>query len=287
MGGRTVRIAAGMAAAGCLLGGCGQAGRPAAATGAPRPAKVAAAPRASAAASPTASPTATPPPAASPSLITVPAVTGRPYEPAQAAVGEAGLDSDYRLQHSAAVTAGLVISQAPAAGAHVPASTVVILVVSTGPANIAGAQPCQARHLRLQPGPGVSEATEQLTSDWSATNVGPACVLDGYPAVTALDRAGRVLGFTYTHSGDQMTTAAKPVPVYLPTGSTAWIRLNQNTCNAPIAGTTRTLQFSLPAGGGTMDVPPQRGMDYCPNDESTTIAVSPFEPVQMVLYSGL
>ena len=168
-----------------------------------------------------------------------------------------------------------------------PRNTTVTLVVSAGPANIPGAGPCQAAHLKVQPGPDVSEATGQHTGDWSLTNLGTPCVLDGYPTVSALDSDGRVLGFSYTHSGDQMTTGAKPQPVYLPSGSAAWIRMNKYRCD--IAGTdgTMTIQASLPAGGGTLDIPASNipgSWDYCAETASLTIAVSPFEPVEMLLY---
>ena len=82
------------------------------------------------------------------------------------------------------------------------------------------------------------------------TNLAAPCYLDGYPAVSALDQDRRVLGYSYTHSGDQMTTGAAPQPVYLPEGSAAWIRMNKYRCDIAVGDTTTTFQVSLPAGLG-------------------------------------
>ena len=144
------------------------------------------------------------------------------------------------------------------------------------------AQPCQAAHLSVRPGAAVSEATGQHTRDWSFTNIAAPCVLDGYPAVSAFDTDRRVLGYRYSHAGDQMTTGAMPQPVYLPSGSAAWIRMNKYRCDIALGDTTTTLQVSLPSGGGAVDLP--ASLDYCAETPSLTIAVSPFEPVEMLLY---
>ena len=224
-------------------------------------------------------------PSASTVLMTVPDVVGQVYaDSAQVAVATANLLTGYRLEHSSTVVAGSVIQQTPAGGSRVPANTPVTLVVSTGPANIPGAQPCQTAHLNVQPGPPVSEATGQHTRDWSFTNLGAPCVLDGYPAITALDADRHVLGYRYTHAGDQMTTGAMPQPVYLPKGSAAWIRMNSYRCDVAAADSSTTVRVSLPSGGGAVDMPAV--LDYCAEAPSLTIAVSPFEPVEMLLYSS-
>ena len=224
-------------------------------------------------------------PGASTTFITVPDVVGQVnFETAQMAVARANLLTAYRLEHSSIVVAGSVMGETPAEGSRVPAGTTVTLVVSIGPANILGAQPCQAAHLSVQPGPPVSEATGQHTRDWSFTNLAAPCVLDGYPAVSALDQDRRVLGYAYTHSGDQMTTGATPQPVYLPEGSAAWIRMNKYRCDIAVGDTTTTFQLSMPSGGGTLDIP--GSLDYCADAPSLTIAVSPFEPVEMLLGTG-
>ena len=162
-----------------------------------------------------------------------------------------------------------------------PADTTIIAVVSIGPSNIPGAHPCQAADLKAQPGPRVSEATGQHTRDWLLTNTADPCVLDGYPAVSALDDKGRALGYSYSHSGDQMTTSAPPQPVYLPHGGAAWIRVNKYRCDIASQDTATTLRVTLPSGGGILDLPV--ALEYCTETPSLTIAVSPFEPVIALL----
>ncbi|MBO0835174.1 MAG: PASTA domain-containing protein [Actinobacteria bacterium] len=231
--------------------------------------------------------TATPTPAttsAATNLVTIPNLVGQVYETAQMRVAMANLPTGYRLEHSATVVAGSVISQTPAAGARVTSQTTVTIVVSIGPSSIAGAQPCQAAHLKVRRGPPVSEMTQQRTADWSFTNLAAPCLLDGYPAVAALDKAGQVLGFRYTHSGDQMTTGAMPMPVYLPAGSTSWIRMNRSGCVTGVQDTATTLRLTLPAGGGTLDVP--AAIDFCADTFGRIFAVSPFEPVRLLLNSS-
>lgn len=225
------------------------------------------------------------PPAPGPTtIVAVPDVVGQTYFPtASIAIASANLVSKYQLEHSATVSAGTVIVQSPAAGSTVSSDTTVSLGVSIGPADIPGAQPCRAANLKVVPGEPVSEDTGQRTTDWSLTNLANSCVLEGYPTVTALDSQGRVLGFSYSHSGDQMTTAAAPQPVYLPKGSSAWIRLNKYRCDIQTQDTAASLRLNLPSGGGTLSL--SAAFSYCSEAPSLTIAVSPFEPVEMLLSS--
>ena len=229
-------------------------------------------------------PTSLPSPGTTTTVI-VPDLVGQIYFPtAEMALASANLIGQYQLEHSGTVTAGSVVTQTPAAGSSVPSDTTVTVVVSTGPTDIPGARPCQAADLKVQPGEPVSEATGQHTIDWSLTNIGNSCVLDGYPTFSALDQQKRVLNFSYSHSGDQMTTAATPQPVYLPKGSSAWIRLNKYRCDIGIQDTTALFRLTLPTGSGTLDLSGlSRTFDYCAEPPSLTIAVSPFEPVEMLL----
>lgn len=234
---------------------------------------------------PTTSTSAPLPPTGGGATVVVPDVVGQTYAPtAQMALAGASLLSRYTLEHSETVLAGTVISETPAPGSNVASGATVTVVVSIGPAQIAGAPPCRSADLKVQPGGPVSEATGQNTDDWSLTNVGGPCVLQGYPVVSALDSQGRVLGFSYSHSGDQMTTGAAPQPVYLPTGSSAWVRLNKYRCDVSVQAATASLRFTLPSGGGVLDIVGlSRGLDYCSEAQSLKITVSPFEAVQMLL----
>lgn len=220
-------------------------------------------------------------PGATTTVVAVPDVVGQVFQTAEGTLASANLVSQYRLEHTATVTAGSVIAQSPAPGSVVPSETTVTTVVSIGPSSIPGAKPCLAADLTGQPGPPVSEATGQHTRDFSLLNIGRPCLLNGYPAVEALDNQGRVLGYSYSHSGDQMTTGEAPQPVYLPHGSAAWIRLNKYRCDIGIDDTASMLKLTLPSSGGTLDLP--FSLDYCSQSPSLTIAVSPFEPVEMLV----
>ena len=129
----------------------------------------------------------------------------------------------------------------------------------------------------------MSEATGRRTLDWSLTNVGRPCVLDGYPEITALDGQGRVVGFTYSRSGDAMTTSAAPHAVYLPTASSAWIRLDKYRCDVAAAAATSSLRLNLPSTGGALELA-GLSFDVCAQAPSLTVVVSPFEPVEMLLH---
>lgn len=213
--------------------------------------------------------------------VTVPNLVGRSYWT------EIDLNVVDRYQYSSTVPAGIVISQGTPPGTVEAFDSDLTLVVSKGPASIPGAGTCTASDLRISRGGLVSEETGQHTTDWSLTNVsGSACVLDGYPSVTLYDRAGRVLPFTYSHSGDQMTTSAPPSPVYLPPKSAAWVRINKYRCDIRAQDTSLTARLALPSGGGTLQVGLTSNEEYCAESASLVVAVSPFEPVEVLLFAA-
>jgi hypothetical protein len=77
----------------------------------------------------------------------------------------------------------------------------------------------------------VSEATQQESRLLELFNAGRhPCDLDGYPLVMLRTSAGRWLGFTVRHSGDQMTTPARPRPVEVQAGHAAWVMINKTAC---------------------------------------------------------
>lgn len=79
-------------------------------------------------------------------------------------------------------------------------------------------------------------------------------------------------------------TGAAPQPVYLPTGGSAWVRLNKYRCDVSTQAATASLRLALPSGGGVRDaVGLSRSLDDCSEAQSLRITVSPFEAVQMLL----
>lgn len=217
--------------------------------------------------------------------LTVPDVVGKNYEDAQMDLGTVG-SVNYRFVHNPIVFAGNVIAQSPAAGTTVDEGAEVTLTVSSGPAAVPGSEPCIAAALRPGPGEGVSEMTGQHTLDVSLTNISRStCVLAGYPGVKLLDAHGRTLDFSYSHTGDGMTTRAKPAPVYLrPTGK-AWARINKYRCDIAPVDTASTVVLELPHDGGSIKIiKPHYHYDYCQEAPSLTVSVSPFEPVEALLW---
>ncbi len=231
---------------------------------------------------------ATTAPTTPPEVIDVPSVIGLDYSVAQAELAvlgpqRLGLDVNYQLRHDLSVPAGDVLAQSVPPGAAVEPGTDLTLTVSVGPARVPGALPCQAGALRPRPGMRVSEASGQDTVDWQLTNVtSSTCVLDGYPAVSLRDVAGRVLPFVYSHRGDQMTTGTEPSPVYLPSGSAAWIRVNKYRCDIAATDYASRMVLGFRHNGGSLVVP--AGFSYCAEAPSLTVTVSPFEPIELLLY---
>lgn len=137
--------------------------------------------------------------------------------------------------------------------------------------------------LRVESGGLVSEKTEQHTLPLVLTSgAAKTCVLDGYAAVALFDRQGRLLPFRYTHRGDQMITGARPKPIQLRPGASAYFALNQNTCASFTTRTASTLRIRLAGGHGelTMHLARYPILGYCGRGVWQTVAVSPFERQQ-------
>jgi Protein of unknown function (DUF4232)/PASTA domain len=232
---------------------------------------------------PTAATTSYPPVSGARTAVT-PDVVGQNYDQAELDMVNAGLGPTYVWVHSPDIPAGIVIAQSPAA--DMPFSPLTgggDLTVSIGPASVAGARPCRAIDLSARRGAPISEATGAGTVDWGLTNVSDhTCVLDGYPAISLVDSAGHTLGFTYIHAGDQMTTGAAPAPVYLPPNSEAWVRFNKYRCDLPAQDTATSMVLRLAAGGGILQL--STTFEYCQETPSLMVYVSPFEPVEGLLY---
>lgn len=238
-----------------------------------------------------------PPPNSTPSSISsttapaveiavLPDVVGETVDTAEAKMLSAGVGVGFAVAPSSSVPPGSVIAQAPPPGTRGSPLTTATLTLSIGPLDVPGTGPCRAVDLKAEPGTQpVSEATNQRTFDWSFMNVSSAtCYLYGYGTVTALDSAGRTLDFTVSH-GDQETTAGPPAPVFLAPGSQAWLRFNREGCALPAPDRATTTLLEPPAGGGRLRLATR--FDYCPSQTGgTVIAVSPFEPVELLLSGG-
>lgn len=167
------------------------------------------------------------------------------------------------------------------AGVLVAALTISI----TGASSASGGAPsprCAPSQLRLTLGPLISEKTEQHTAAFALANAArSSCSLDGYPTVTLLDSAGRVLPFQYGHRGDQMITAAAPKPVNEPGGGSAYFELNKNACVSFTRRQAAEIHVRLPGSNGSLSLrlPHYPFIDYCPpGDPGDGITLSPLEP---------
>jgi hypothetical protein len=184
--------------------------------------------------------------------------------------------------------AGVVISQDPEPGSTATSyfSTVTV-AVSDGPTRPLPGPSCGSQDLRLDYGAPVSEATGQDTTDLVLTNIsGSICNLFGYPTVTLLDEAGKVLPFEYSHTGDQMITAAQPRVVSLRPGWAAYVRINKYRCDVHADDTSALLRLAVPGSSS----PPLssnfagRSLDYCAEAPSTIVTISPFESTEFALF---
>jgi hypothetical protein len=164
---------------------------------------------------------------------------------------------------------------------------VLALVVGTfaapaaGSANRHALPACSVSAMTLRVGGLVSEKTQQHTLPLVLTSrAATPCVLDGYPSVALFDREGRLLPFRYTHQGDQMITSARPRPVEMRLGTSAYFALNKNACALFTTRVARTLQLRLPGGREfqTIRLRHYPILDYCGRGFFARVTASPFVP---------
>lgn len=176
----------------------------------------------------------------------------------------------------------LIAPSRPLVAAVLAGALISIVAASSYAADRASPPTCTTSQLRLKLGPLVSEKTEQHTAAFALRNLhARACSLIGYPTVTLLDSAGRLLPFAYGHRGDQMITGAAPDTVRLPGGGSAYFALNKNACVSFTRRASTQIRVALPASRGNLSLrlPHYPLLDYCPaGDPGNGITVSPIEP---------
>ena len=167
--------------------------------------------------------------------------------------------------------------------AAVLAAALMISITDASSASGGAPSPrCAPSQLRLTLGPLVSEKTEQHTATVALANVArSSCWLDGYPTVTLVDSASKLLPFPYGHRGDQMITAAKPKPVNVLGGGSAYFELNKNACVSFTRRQAAEIHVRLPGSQRSLSLrlPHYPFIDYCPpGDPGYGITLSPLEP---------
>lgn len=159
--------------------------------------------------------------------------------------------------------------------------------LSSGARPATRAAVCRLPQMVVSVGPYVSEATEQHTLALRFRNLGPACLLYGYPRVTLVDAHG-IIPFRIRHS-DQMIPARQARPVHVSMGAAAFLVLNKNACVAGSSASAELIEIATPSAPGSGKVsfrfPPRMPLPYRVPDACTdltdpgwTLTVSPFVP---------
>jgi hypothetical protein len=94
---------------------------------------------------------------------------------------------------------------------------------------------------------GVSEATGQNTMVFRLSNRATSpCRLDGYPAVRLLAANGQAFPFKFGTRVDMMLTTAKPAPIDLAPGATAFGAVNKYRCDLEDKGRVTRIEVVPP-----------------------------------------
>ena len=101
-----------------------------------------------------------------------------------------------------------------------PATSPSPSVSPTPVQNLSGAPACQVGNLAVKLASSQG-AAGHILDVFTLTNNGPACALDGYPALTLLGSGGQAVPETYSHGADMAFPAESPKPVHLAPGETA------------------------------------------------------------------
>jgi len=141
---------------------------------------------------------------------------------------------------------------------------------------------CSAGQVAVGWGGRVSEATGQHTVSLDITNISTTgCYLSGYPQVTLVDRAGRVLPLQYQTTGDQVVTSAPPGHVDLLPRRPAYVTVNKYRCDTGDLMQATDLWLTPPGLTSPFDVSlaGNVSMDYCGlGDPGSIVHISPVEP---------
>ena len=139
---------------------------------------------------------------------------------------------------------------------------------------------CSLASMTMRRGPLVSEKTGgQATLPLVMTeHAATSCVLKGYPSLALLGRTGRPIPFRYAHNGDEMITGARPKPITLRMGTSAYFALNKTACQVQPTRIARTIRIALPGSRRTTAISLQHYpiLDYCGRGFFGRVAVSPF-----------
>src|SRR5438132_1832734 len=120
------------------------------------------------------------------------------------------------------------VSATPSPATQSPTPEASVSATASASPLVHFASRCTPSQLTLAWGGRFSEPTGQHTLPLTLTNSSHVgCYLLGYPGVSFVDQAGRVLPLQYVWGGDQVVTSSKPVIVELSAGGTAYMVVNK------------------------------------------------------------
>ena len=125
----------------------------------------------------------------------------------------------------------------------------------------------------------MGEATGQNTFALVLTNSSrSACYLFGYPGISLVGASGRVLGFQYERSGDQMISSRPPSRVAVAPGGRAAVSINKYRCDIRSLEEAVTLRLIPPDEQSSLTLNIARAgssFAYCgPGDPGSVVHVS-------------
>jgi hypothetical protein len=142
---------------------------------------------------------------------------------------------------------------------------------------------CSAGDLDLTMDPaGVSEASGQNTIVFRLTNrASSPCRLYGYPVVRLLAANGQAFPFKFGTRGDMMLTTAKPAPIELAPGATAFGAVDKYRCDLGDKGRVTRIEVVPPGQTralvtGLGDWATVGDFGYCgPGDPGSSVDIAP------------
>jgi len=144
---------------------------------------------------------------------------------------------------------------------------------------------CDGTALSLEVADAEGGGTGQTAVLMTVRNSGPtACMLRGYPRLTALDASGAVLPFTIHYGGSQSVTNQQPEAVMIGRGGSAFVTFGKYRCDVGDKALVQVVKVILPNASAPhrLDLTAlSHGLAYCgPVDPGSELAVSPVEPTE-------
>jgi hypothetical protein len=165
-------------------------------------------------------------------------------------------------------------------------SDVVATNATTSPADTGA--PCRSSDLRIQPGTSLPTASGRINVVITIANVGTRpCVIFGYPQLSLLNRSGRAVPFVYHQSGGMFVTHARPAPVHVSPGASAFAAFEKFRCDLGDKDVVDSMRIAPPDNTQPTTLRVTASLGYCgPNDPGDIVHLTPVEPTERALLGG-